>query len=341
MQQVRVQDLDAHLARKLAPLYVIHGDEAVSAIEAADAIRAAARRAGCDERELYIVEQHFRWDAFVAATANLGLFGSRKLIDLRIPSGKPGQEGATVLERYARGLDPDNVTLITLPRIDRATQSSAWFSALTDAGVTIAVPPIERAALPGWIAERLARQDQRATRETLGFLVDRCEGNLLAARQEIEKLALLLPTGQLAHDDVERAVADVARYDIQELSEAWLAGDAARALRIIDVLRGEGEPLTLVIWQLGEDLHALAGIREAMALGQSVQTAVRGVRAWGRRQAALERAARRTSAERVDALLHALAALDALVKGLGQLDPWSRLVAVALTLCGRPLPAAA
>src|SRR6478609_2504064 len=139
--QIRLQELDAHLARNLAPLYVIHGGEPLSAIEAADAIRAAARRAGCDEREVFIVEQHFRWDGFLAANANLGLFGTRKLIDLRIPSGKPGVEGASALERHVQSLDPDGVTLITLPRIDRATQGSGWFTALADAGVTIAVPP--------------------------------------------------------------------------------------------------------------------------------------------------------------------------------------------------------
>ena len=336
--QLRLADLRSHLAQRLAPLYVIHGDEPLFAIEAADAIRAAARRAGCDEREVFIVEQHFRWDAFVAANANLGLFGSRKLIDLRIASGKPGTEGAQALERHARSLDPDGVTLITLPRADRTMQASAWFAALAGAGATIAVSPLERAALPAWLSERLARNEQRVTRDTLAFLAERCEGNLLAARQEIDKLALLLPKGSLAHDDVERAVADVARFDIQELSEAWLAGDAARTLRIIDALRGEGEPITLAIWQLGEDLHALAGVHDATASGQSLQTAVRNARVWGKRQGALERAARRTSPAAVERLLQALARLDALAKGLGRGDPWDVLISLALDLCARPIP---
>ena len=336
--QLRPADLGAHLARTLQPLYVIHGDEPLAAIEAADAIRAAARRAGCDEREVFIVEQHFRWDAFLAANANRGLFGSRKLIDLRIPSGKPGVDGAEALERHARSLDPDNVTLVTLPRIDRAAQSSAWFSSLADAGVTIAVVPVEREALPTWLAERLARNEQRAARDTLAFLAQRCEGNLLAARQEIDKLALLLPKGELAHADVERAVADVARYDIQELSEAWLSGDAGRTLRIVDALRGEGEPITLAIWQLGEDLHALAGVRDAMAQGQWLFTAVRNARVWGKRLWALVRAVRRATPGQVERLLRSLAKLDALAKGLGRLDPWDMLISLALDLCGRPVP---
>ena len=333
--QLRLQDVAAHLARELAPLYVVHGDEPLFAIETGDAIRAAARRAGCDEREVFIVEQHFRWDAFAAANANLGLFGSRKLIDMRIPSGKPGTEGAAQLERHARRHDDDNVTLITLPRLDRATQSSAWFTALADNGVTIAVAPRDRAALPSWIAERLARNGQRVARDTLAFLAQRCEGNLLAARQEIDKLALLLPASELAHDDVERAVADVARYDLQELSEAWLAGDAARTLRILDGLRSEGEPITLVVWQLGEDLHALGAVQEAIARGQGLATAVRNVRVWGKRQTALERAARRVKESDLLPLLSKLAKLDALAKGLGDGDPWDALVDIALALCSR------
>jgi DNA polymerase-3 subunit delta len=336
--QLRAHELDAHLAQTLKPLYVVHGDEPLAAIEAADAIRAAARRAGCDERDVFIVEQHFRWDAFVAANANLGLFASRKLIDVRIPSGKPGTEGAAALERHARKLPPDNITLISLPRVDRTTQTSAWFTALAESGVLVAVAPIERGALPQWIAGRLARNAQRASADTLAFLAERCEGNLLAARQEIEKLALLLPSGPLAHEDVERAVANVARYDVQELSEAWLRGDASRALRVVDGLRSEGEPITLVAWQLGEDLHALSAVHEAMRNGVSAGNAVRNVRVWGKRQAALERAVRRIDPPRVLQLLASLARLDALAKGLGPGEPWDALVAIALELCDRRAP---
>ncbi|MEO9135016.1 MAG: DNA polymerase III subunit delta [Casimicrobiaceae bacterium] len=336
--QLRHTELGAHLSKKLAPLYVVHGDEPLTAIEAADAIRAAARQAGCEEREVFIVEQHFRWDGFVAANANLGLFSTRKLIDLRIPSGKPGVEGTTALERHALHLNADNVTLVSLPRLDRATQSSAWFAALAEHGVTIAVAPIDRAALPGWIAERLSRNDQRVAPDTLAFLAERCEGNLLAARQEIDKLALLLPPGLLAHADVERAVANVARYDIHELSEAWLNGDAARTLRILDRLRSGGEPITLLVWQLGEDLHALAGVHESIGRGQALAIAIRNVRVWGKRQSALERATRRTEGADVEPLLRALAKLDALAKGLGRGDAWDAVVAIALELCGRSIP---
>jgi len=332
--QLRAEDLGVHLARGLAPLYVVHGDEPLLALEAGDAIRTAARAGGSVEREVLVVEPGFKWDAFLAANANLGLFGERKLVDLRIPSGKPGVEGAKALERYAASPNPDNVTLITLPRLDRAAQSAAWFTALADAGVAVEVRPVERDALPRWIAARLSAQGQQASRETLAFLAERCEGNLLAARQEIDKLGLLLPGGTLDPQAVERVVADVARYDVFQLSEAWLAGDAARALRILAVLESEGEGVNLAVWQLGEDLHALAHVQRAVESGTPLAAAVRNARVWGRRQVALERAARRVKVDSLTRLVGGLARLDALAKGLGNGNPWEALQRAALALCG-------
>jgi DNA polymerase-3 subunit delta len=291
--QLRPEQLVAHLAKGLGPLYVVYGDEPLLAIEAGDAIRAAARAAGCEEREVLVAEQGFKWDAFSAASRNLGLFGTRKLVDLRIPNGKPGVEGARVLEDCAAHPAPDTTILITLPRLDRAASSSAWFAALEQGGVTVEVYPLERADLPRWIASRLERQQQRATAETLQFLADTTEGNLLAARQELEKIGLLLPQGELDPAAVEDAVADVARFDVFQLSEAWLAGDAARACRILTSLENEGEGVPLLLRQLGEDIHAPG----RGACGQSFRHAGRHrgeeCRVWGRRQAAMERAARR------------------------------------------------
>jgi DNA polymerase-3 subunit delta len=333
---LRLKDLPAHLERALAPIYVVHGDEPLLAIEAGDAIRASARKAGCTEREILVAEPGFRWDALASANANLGLFGERKLVDLRIPSGKPGVDGAKMLSDCAQRPNPDQVLLVTLPRVDRETKASAWFAALADAGVAIAVYPLERTELPAWIAARLSRQGQRVARETLAFLADRCEGNLFAARQEIEKLALLLPEGELAHDAVERAVADVARYDVFQLSEAWLDGDAARAVRIVAALQAEGEGIQLLLWQLGEDLHALASVLAARATGTPIASAVRSARVWGKRQGAMERAARRLGPADVVPLLSALARLDALSKGIGRGNVWDELRTAAMHLCGKP-----
>jgi DNA polymerase-3 subunit delta len=338
IMELRLNQLAANLERTLLPIYVVHGDEPLLAIEAGDAIRAAARQGGYDEREILVVEPGFKWDAFLAAGANLGLFGSRQLVDLRLPSGKPGSDGARALEAYATHPGSDQMLLVTLPKLDRAAQASAWFSALADAGAAIAVYPLERDALPPWIAARLARQRQRAAPETLAFLADRCEGNLLAARQEIEKLGLLLPEGALGAEAVERAVTDVARYDVFQLSEAWLAADAARTLRIIAALEAEGEGMPLLLWQLSEDVHALASVREAAAAGTPVAAAIRNARVWGKRQAAMERAVRRVPTEAIAPLLYALARLDALAKGIGRGNVWDELRTAALTLAGKPLP---
>ena len=339
--EIRPNQLAAHLSRTLAPLYVVHGDEPLLAMEAGDAIRAAARRAGCDEREILVAETGFKWDALLAASSNLGLFGTRKLVDLRLPSGKPGVEGARALEFCATHPNPEQMLLVTLPRLDRTTQTSGWFSALVDAGVSIAVAPLTREEMPAWIAARLALQRQRVGRETLAFLAERCEGNLLAARQEIEKLGLLLPEGELDAEAVERAVSDVARYDVFQLSEAWLTGDAARALRIIAALEAEGEGIQLLLWQLGEDIHALAFVLDAAASGTPVAIAVRNARVWGKRQAAMERAARRLKVDVIAPLLAALARLDALSKGIGRGSVWDELRATVLAMAGEcvlPLP---
>ena len=333
---VRPEDLEARLAKGVGPLYVVHGDEPLLSLEAGDAVRAAARRAGAVERDVLVVEQGFKWDAFTAANANRGLFGDRRLVDLRIPSGKPGNDGSQALERYAKDPNPDNVTLVTLPRLDKAAQASAWFLALAEAGVTIAVQPLERAALPRWIASRLARQKQKATPETLAFLADRCEGNLLAARQEIEKLALVLPEGMLGHEAVEAAVADVARYDVYAASEAWLAGDAARVLRVLSVLEAEGDGPQLAVWTIGEDLHALAAVQAMVRDGMPSSVALRNARVWGKRQNAMERAMKRVSPAAVERMLAALARIDALSKGIGVGNAWDDFTALAVELAGKP-----
>ena len=213
---------------------------------------------------------------------------------------------------------------------------TAWFMALADAGVAVPVFALERGELPDWIAARLARQSQRASPETLAFLADRCEGNLFAAQQEIAKLGLLLPEGEIPCEAAERAVADVARYDVAQLSEAWLAGDAVRALRIIAALEAEGEGLPLLLWQMGEDLHALAAIRDATSAGTHPAVALRNARVWGRRQGAMERAAKRVSAGTVTPMLSALSRLDAMSKGLGVGNAWDDLRGLALTLAGHP-----
>ncbi len=340
--QVRPDQLAAHLAKGLRPVYTLHGDEPLLMQEAADAIRAAARAAGHTERQVHTVAgAHFNWSALLGASQAMSLFADRQLIEIRIPSGKPGKDGSDALQRYCQSLSDDVVTLVTLARLDRQQQSSAWFGALDGAGVTVRVDPIERRALPQWIAQRLAAQGQRVQagergERTLAFFADRVEGNLLAAHQEIQKLGLLHPAGELSFEQVEAAVLNVARYDVFKLGEAVLAGQVARALRMLDGLRAEGEAAVLVHWTLAEDIRALKRVKDAVATGKPPPMALREARVWGAKERLFECALPLFTDNAMAQLLDAAHVCDGLVKGLRHpgwpAEPWEGLRRLVLML---------
>jgi DNA polymerase-3 subunit delta len=324
------EELPRHLASGLKPLYVVFGDALLLAIEAADSIRAAARAAGYSERETFIAEQHFKWAELRNSAQSLSLFSSRKVIDLRIPSGKPGVEGGQALQDYAANLSSDVLTLISLPRLDWAAQKSQWFGALERHGVMVSADDIPRSALPRWIAERLKGQNQRADEATLEFLAERCEGNLLAAFQEIQKLALLFPAGMLSFENVKDSVMDVARYDISKLSEAMLTGNAARYTRILDGLRAEGTATVLVLWTLSEDIRTLCKILQAVQRGGNLGNAMRDIRVRKDKQGLIENAARRLKFPHLERAIQQAARLDKTIKGLRQGDVWDELLQLGL-----------
>ena len=327
--QLRAEQLDAHLAKTLAPLYVIHGDEPLIALEAADAVRAAARRRGLAEREVLIAERGFDWSALAHAGASRSLFGGGKVVELRLPGGKPGTEGAGTILEYCKRLDAEMLTLVSLPRLDRAAQSSAWFAALAAAGVVVEVWPVERARLAQWIGARLARQQQKALPEVLEFLAERVEGNLLAAHQELQKLALLAPPGELALESVEDAVAPVARYSPYAAAEALVALELARYARILQGLRGEGESPTFVLFALASALFVLRG----MAEGKSAERLFGEQRLFNKPlQRAVLAAARRHPCAALDAALAQAAYIDRVAKGVARGDPWDQLAALGLKL---------
>lgn len=290
--RLRPEQLAAHLEKPLRPLYLLHGDDPLLTVEAGDALRAAARRQGYEERKVLVVTPTFRWEELFHAAGNLSLFGGRTLVDLRIPSGKPGREGGEALQRYARDLPADTLTLITLPEMDWKAQKAAWFAALVEAGVGIEchAPPLSQ--LPQWIARRLAAQQQSAPPEALEFIALHVEGNLLAAHQEIQKLGLLYPAGELTLQQVSAAVLNVARYDIDDLKQALQARDAARCARTLEGLRAEDAAPPLVLWVLASEAR------------QRAQRA---------------------------ALLHA-AKIDRIVKGLAAGDLWDEFLQLALRL---------
>jgi DNA polymerase-3 subunit delta len=338
--QLRPDQLNAALARGLKPLYTIHGDEPLLAQEVGDQIRAAARAAGYSERKVFSVSgAHFDWSGLLGASQAMSLFAERQLIEIRIPGGKPGKEGSEALQRYCETLSDDVLTLIHLPRLDRQQQSSAWFAAIDSAGVSVRVEPVERKALPQWIAQRLAAQGQRVQEgdagvHTLAFFADRVEGNLLAAHQELQKIALLYPQGELSFEQIEAAVLNVARYDVFKLGEAVLAGQTARVLRMLDGLRAEGEAPVLVHWTLAEDIRALKRTKDAVAQGKPLPMALREARVWGAKERLFERLVPLLSDHTLAHWVEAASVCDGLIKGLKHphwpLDAWDGLKRLAL-----------
>ena len=340
--QLALPQLGAHLQKGLRSLYTLYGDEPLLMQEAADAIRGAARAQGYTERTVHTVAgAHFDWSEVLAAGGSLSLFADKQIVEVRIPSGKPGKEGSPAIQQLAESAhgNDSTLTLFLLPRLDAATRKGAWFGALDNMGVTIPVENIERQALPTWIAQRLQQQGQSVVageegQRTLQFFADRVEGNLLAAHQEVQKLGLLYPPGELGWDQIEAAVLNVARYDVFKLSEAVLSGQVARVQRMLDGLQAEGEAAVLVHYTLAEDIRALKRVKDAMAAGKPLPMALKEQRIWGPRERLFERVLPRLSEARLNNLLQSAHQVDGIVKGLKvpewPADGWQALHRLAL-----------
>jgi DNA polymerase-3 subunit delta len=340
--QLALPQLQAHLQKGLRILYTLHGDEALLVQEAADAIRAAARQQGYTERSVHVVSgAHFDWSEVLAAGGSMSLFAERQILEIRVPTGKPGKEGSPMIQQLAQSAEGNDstLTLFILPRLDSATKKGAWFGALEQFGVSLQIDSLDRAQLPQWIAQRLKLQNQSVAsgqdgQNCLQFFADRVEGNLLAAHQEIQKLSLLYPAGELTHAQVESAVMNVARYDVFKLSEAVLAGQVARVQRMLDGLQAEGEAAVLVHYTLAEDIRALKRVKDAMAEGRPLPMALREQRIWGAREKLFERVLPKLSTARLAQLLKNAHQVDGIVKGLKvadwPTDPWQALQRLAL-----------
>ncbi|HEU0258171.1 MAG TPA: DNA polymerase III subunit delta [Burkholderiales bacterium] len=314
--RLRGEQLAGHLAKTLAPVYGVLGDEPLLLLEAADAVRAAARKQGYTEREVYEPGRSFDWSELAHAGASLSLFGSRKMVELRLASGKPAPQASTAIVAWCERPNPEALLLVTMPRPEGGGWWEApWFLALNQAGIIVEIQSVSRAALPGWLEKRLARQKQSASREVLQYLADRIEGNLPAAHQEVQKLALLAPEGELSLETVRDAVADVARYDTYVAADALVSGDTARYLRVLEGLRGEGEAPTYLLFTLSSALFALA-------TGERVTKAMQAVLDKARRYppAAIQRAIRRA------------AAVDRAIKGVDAVEPWEEFAKLGLEL---------
>ncbi len=325
--KLAIRQLESALKKGLDPLYVIHGAEVLLALEAADRIREAARRAGHSEREVLFAEPGFDWGRLGAAGANLSLFASKRIMELRIPTGKPGAEGGRAIEAWCAKLPEDTITLVMLPELEWQQLKTSWFTRLEAAGTVVEAKPISRDELPDWLAERLSRQGQRAAVETLEWLAERVEGNLLAARQEVEKLALLLPPGEIALQAIRDAVTDVSRFERDTLVEAIHAGDVSRIARALASLRAEDEPLPLLLWTLTEELRVLI----TLAAGQRPRRHLPPDRA-----AAAARTAGKHTPATFDRELLRAHRIDRMIKGVEIGDPWDNMIELALGIAGRP-----
>ena len=344
---VKSDALQIHLksltcAAALKSLYIFSGDEPLLMMEAIDQLRGLAKKLGFTEREVMLQERGFDWSTLLNAGQTMSLFGDKRWVELRIPTGKPGRDGADALKHFAAqiaslstGADgPETIVCIILPKLDGKTKTSAWFTALDDAGMAIQIDSLDRGLLSQWIAGRLKTQGQEVSsgpegRRALEFIADQVEGNLIAAHQEILKLGLLYPKGVLTEEQIRVAILKVARYNVFELTEAMLAGDLPRLNRMLDGLKGEGEPLVLILWSVTEELRLLSKLKVASDTGESVQQLMRANRVWGNKERLYPAALKRIQPLKLRRAMQVAAGLDRQVKGLHvpelPADPWDGL----------------
>ncbi len=335
MSQLRPEQLQGQLAKGLAPVYFIYGDEALLVNECADTVRAATRAQGFSDRQVFSVETGFDWNSLLAASDSLSLFSEQRLLELRLPTGKPGKVGAQVLRDYVERPPEDTVLLIVSGKLEAAARRSKWVQALDKAGVSVPVWPVGLRELPGWIDARLRRHDMRAGREALQLLADRVEGNLLAADQEIEKLFLLHGPGEVSQDDIERLVTDSARYDIYGLVDIALAGDAAHTQRMLSGLRAEGVDPVLVLWALAREIRSLAGLARDIQGGTPPGQAMAARRVWDKRKPLVSGVLQRIRGRQWWAMLQRCALIDRIIKGRAAGSAWDELLQLTLRLAGR------
>ncbi|MFK8082133.1 MAG: DNA polymerase III subunit delta [Granulosicoccus sp.] len=330
--------LDAHLKSKLAPVYLLFGDEPLQIMEAGDKLRACARDHGFEERTVIQPVDESDWSSFREAADSLSLFAERRIIELRLPTGKPGRVGGDVLKQYCSAPPEDVLLLITSGKLDRSGTNSAWFKAIDKVGVTIALYPLPVTQLGGWLKQRLAGHGLQAEDDALALIVERVEGNLLAAQQEVERLALLYPQGRLTHENVMDAVADSARYSIGDLSLAALNGQARRSLRVLAGLRDEAVAEVLILWALSSEVRAGARAAEAHEKGVGLDSALKSAGVWQSRATPLKSAMSRHDAQSWLSMLSACSTIDRQIKGQAPGSVWDAFESLVVQLASRGEP---
>ena len=335
MAAISTERLLPQLKQPLQALYVLHGEEALLRIEALDAIRAAAKEQGYLNRETHTPDTAADWQDFLASANSIGLFAELKLLEIHLPGGKPGKAGGEALEQLAANLPPDTVTVILLPKLERAQTQATWFAALIRSGTVAEAKAVDAQALPGWIRGRLAQHQLSIDNEALALFAERVEGNLLAAKQEIDKLALLYPAGhELGIAETEAAVADVARFDVFQLAAAWMSGEPVRVVRLLEGLEADGEEPVMLLWMLADDIRTLIRLTAALKQGQTVAQVRNSLRLWGSKQQLAPLAVRRIATPRLIAALQECARIDRIIKGAETGEAWPAIRQLLVSLAG-------
>ncbi|MGR9101093.1 MAG: DNA polymerase III subunit delta [Gammaproteobacteria bacterium] len=332
--QIQPEQFASVLAKGLAPVYLISGDEPLQQGEAADAVRRAASNAGFDQREVFQDDAGFSWNEFMQSADSFSVFSDRKILDLRLKSSTPGPEGAKVLTEYCRKIPGDKILLVTMGKLAPAAFKSRWFQALSQAGVALQVRPLEGEKLLRWLERRMRAHGIGTEEDGLRMLASRVEGNLLAAAQEIEKLYVLFGAGTTSADRIREVVFDSSRYDVYKLVDAAVAGHAGRMLKILQGLRAEGAAAPVILWALTKEVRLLAGIKLQIAQGSAPERAFKNHGVWESRKRLLSVAVNKLSRKDLNFILLLGARIDRQIKGEEAGDPWESLLDAFLLFAG-------
>jgi DNA polymerase-3 subunit delta len=333
--KIKANQLSSHLQKNLAACYLVTGDEHLLVGEALDAIRATARERGFTSRDLHVATTGFDWAHLRDSSLNLSLFAEKRIVELRLPTGKPGRVGSQAIADLVDTTDPDLMLIVSGPKLDRNAQSSKWVKSIDARGVNVQVWPIGARELPSWISERMRCAGLQADRSAVALIADRVEGNLLAAGQEIEKLRLILGEGKVTATDVSTAVANSSRFDVFNLVDAALTGDAKRALKILHGLRAEGVEPVIVVWALTRELRTLASLSDTIAGGMDLASGMQKTGVWRNRQALVRSCIGRHQHGDFHRLLKAANHADQAAKGQSRADPWQLSTDIVLGMSTR------
>jgi DNA polymerase-3 subunit delta len=332
--RVYPEKLASHLQKQLLPVYLVSGDEPLLLQECCDQVRSAARAQGCTVRE--VIEagaRNFDWRDILLNATSMSLFSERKLVELRLPSGKPGAEGSKALLEFLELSGPDDILLIVAGKIDKQSTNSKWFKALDSAGAVIQVWPVDASSLPRWLRERVNAAGMSIDEDALQLLCERVEGNLLAAVQEVEKLKLLVKDTRITATAITEAVSENARYNLFDMADNALKGDAGASLRMLHGLRGEGTEPAVALWALAREIRTLHEVQQDCATGTGVQQALSARRVWQKRMPLMQAALARHDPGSMASLLAQAARVDGSIKGFADGKPWDNLEDLITGLC--------